>query len=293
MKSGFIAIIGRPNAGKSSLLNTLVGEKVAIVSPKSQTTRNKINGILTTDAYQLVFTDTPGVHRPKNKLSDYMLKSVTAATEDTDAVIVVIDGEKGVTDADITLIGKYDRYPLIVAYNKIDLIGFDRAYPEIEKLNSLPGLRAIVPLSARTGQNKEKLLEELLKFIPEGVRYYPDDEYTDKNIRFIVAEIVREKALLNLGDEIPHGIGVVIAALEDTESRCDIAADIVCEKATHKPIIIGKGGASIKRIGEQSRRDIERLLNKRVRIELFVKVRDNWRDSTAYLNDIGYNKKDI
>ncbi len=292
MKSGFIAIIGRPNAGKSSLLNALIGEKVAIVSPKPQTTRNKIVGILNESDYQIVFVDTPGIIKPKNKLGEFMMDSVKTASEDVDAVIIVIDASKGLTSQDVYLIEKYKKFNIIVAFTKMDLVNYEQVFPELEKLNSM-SVKEVVPVSAKKGKNLDELKNVLKKYLSSNILYYPDDMYTDRTERFMVSEIIREKALLLLKDEIPHGVGVNIVRmnLREDQSIYDIDADIYIEKSSHKPIVIGKDGAMLKTIGEYSRKDMEKLLNKRVNLKLWVRIKEDWRDDNSTLNNLGYRKQ--
>jgi len=298
-KSGFISIVGRPNVGKSSIMNALVGEKVSIVTPKSQTTRDKIVGILTENNYQIVFIDTPGMHEPKTELSKHMNRAVLQAARDADVIVVVLDGTKPISDALYTSIEKFlaRSVPLYVVVNKIDLAGFEKIYPMLERLTPLTvktdvrnAIKEIVPLSARTKENMDKFKGMLVEELPEGEFFYPEDDITDKPIRFMIEEIIREKALLFLQDEIPHGIGVAIETMVDDKGLANIEADIVCEKDTHKLIIIGKDGDKLKQIGTSARVDIEKLLNKKVFLKLFVKVRENWRNRQNIMDDLGYGK---
>lgn len=298
MRSGFISVLGRPNVGKSSLVNALVGEKVTIVSPKAQTTRDRINAILTTDEYQMIFVDTPGVHRPKNKLGAYMEKCVRSAMGGTDAVLVVLDITRGASEADIEFIEKQlsGGAPVFVALNKVDLGSYEKVYPIMEKLSFLTRgdhpVREIVPVSAKRGKNIEELKKCLLSVLPEGPMYYPADELTDKSVRYMIAEIVREKALLLLGDELPHGIGVTVSGMTEAENGVSrVSIDIIAEKESHKPMIIGAGGEKLKAIGESARRDVEKLLGCKVYMELYVKVRENWRDNASVMRDVGYDPK--
>ena len=303
MKSGFIAVLGRPNVGKSSLINALVGEKVSIVSPKAQTTRDRIMGILTTSEYQMVFVDTPGVHKSKNKLGDYMEKCVKGATVDADAIVIVLDGTRKVSEQDKDFIEKYLKMnsPVYVVVNKTDEACFEKVYPILTELSYLceatayrKAVKEIVPTSAKRNKNVDTLKEMLVKELKEGVAFFPEDEYTDKNERYMICEIVREKALMLLNDEIPHGIGVYLQSMRYNETGvAEITVDVIVEKDTHKSIVIGKGGEKIKAIGERARRDVEKLLDCKVFMEMFVKVRADWRDDKTVLNDIGYDTKNL
>ncbi|MBR2988155.1 MAG: GTPase Era [Clostridia bacterium] len=303
MKSGFITILGKPNVGKSSLMNALIGEKVSIVSPKAQTTRDRVNGILTTSEYQMVFVDTPGVHKPRTKLGEYMDKCVKGSTDGVDAVVIVLDGTKKVSDSDIAFIEKYLKMPapVYVAINKVDMLSYEKVYPMLEKLNYLMektsernAIVEIVPVSAKKNKNIDVLKKYLVGELKEGPCYYPEDEITDKSERYMICEIVREKALLFLNDEIPHGIGVSIANMNyDDNGIARIFVDITCERESHKSIIIGAGGEKLKMIAERSRKEIERMLDSKVYMELFVKVREDWRNDGLVLNDIGYDARKL
>ena len=295
MKSGFICIAGLPNAGKSTLINALVGEKVAIVSWRPQTTRNKILGIVNTDDAQMVFIDTPGIHQARNKLGEFMMQSVASGLKDVDGVLYVIDAAKGLQKEDYEFLEKYaPTMPVVVALNKQDAVTRDTLFACLEKLNSVAGLRAIVPVSAKKCENTEPLVEELEKFMPEGVAMFPEDMYTDSTLRFMAAEIIREKALYLLDKEVPYGIGVHINKFEMREDKpiYDIDADVVCEKQSHKSIIIGKQGAMLRRIGSQARADIENLLGSRIMLHLWVKVREDWRNRMGDLRTLGYDSSE-
>lgn len=303
MRSGFVTILGKPNVGKSSLMNALIGEKISIVSPKAQTTRDRVNGILTTSDYQLIFVDTPGVHKPRTKLGEYMDKCVRSASDGVDAIVIVEDVTKKLTDGDLAFIEKYlcASVPVFIALNKVDVSSYDKVYPMLEKLSYLTqadGKRAavadIIPLSAKRKRNVEVLLDKLVSVMPEGPMYYPADEITDKSERYMLCEIIREKALLLLNDEIPHGIGVYVQTMHyDEYGTAHISVDIIAEKESHKSIIIGKGGEKLKMIAERARADIEKLLGAKVYMELFVKIRENWRNSGSVMADIGYDGKKI
>lgn len=300
MKSGFVSIIGKPNVGKSSLMNAMIGEKVSIVSPKPQTTRDRIMGILTTDEYQMVFVDTPGVHNAKSELGQYMNKAIKSATLDVDAIILMIDVTKPIGQLDTGFIEKYLMYdcPVYVVLNKIDLCGYEKTYPLLAKLSYLTeadgkrnAIKEIIPISCRSKKNVDKLKEFLVGDLEEGDMFFPSDDLTDKNERYIICEIVREKALWYLQDEIPHGIGVSIQTMKQEGNLATIEVDIMCEKDSHKHIIIGTGGEMLKKIGEKARLDIERMLGTKVFLKMFVKVRQNWRNKKTFMNDIGYNSK--
>ncbi len=295
--SGFVAVMGRPNAGKSTLINAVVGEKVSIVSWKPQTTRNKIKGIYNEKDCQIVFIDTPGLHKPKNSLGDYMMKSAASATEGIDCILYVIDGEKGYLEQDQANIVGYTNagFKVVVAVNKVDHITKDKVMEILTQLNAMQHLTAVVPISALRERNLQPLLEEIKKLLTDTIKYYDDDSYTDKNMRFIAGEIIREKALRLLDKEVPYGIGVDIReyAYRDGKDIIDINADIICEKQAHKPIILGKDGALIKKIATYARQDIEKIAGSQVFLTVFVRVKEDWRENDSVMRDIGYDKKDI
>ena len=296
MKAGFAAIVGKPNVGKSTLMNALIGEKVSIVSNRPQTTRNKISGIMNGEDYQVVFLDTPGIHSPKNSLGSYMMKSVRSAVEGVDAIIYVADAGRELSDRDLDLIRKYisEGIGVIVAMNKTDEVTAEKIFSELDKLNAVDGIAAVVPLSALKGSNVEKVRTELLKLIPEGECFYPRDMITDKTERFMVAEILREKALRNLNEEVPHGVGVEVKKFRERSGSdvVDVDLDLVCEKQSHKGIIIGKQGSMLKKIVTQARQDMEKLLGVKVFLTVFVKVKEDWRDDNLILRQLGYDKKE-
>ena len=293
-KSGFISIIGKANVGKSTLLNSLVPQKVSITSPKPHTTRNKINGIVTTKDYQLVFTDTPGIHKSKNKLDSYMDESIKASLEGIDVILYMLDALKPFDKEDLEMIEKYaQNTPVIVVVSKIDKTSFEKLYPKLQTLNSLKNVKDIIPISSFRRKNLDILLESILKYISEGEKFYGDDEVTDVSLKFLCSEIIREKALLFLQQEVPHGLAVVIDTFNEGENLLKISASIFCEKPAHKMIIIGKNGEMLKKIGSSSRQEIERLSQSKVFLELWVKVKENWRSSDVMINNLGYNKKDI
>lgn len=296
MKSGFVAIIGRPNAGKSTLLNGFIGEKISIVSARPQTTRDKITGVLTTDTYQIAFVDTPGIHSPRNSLGGYMMKSVRRAREGVDCVLYVFDAGRPLLDDDLEMLSRTIEggTPVVVAVNKTDEVTDERIASAFVKLKELNGLSAIVPISALKKRNTDVLLAELVKLMPEGEKLFPDDMLTDKTERFLVSEMIREKALRYLSEEVPHGIGVEIKVFSERGNGIvDVEADIICEKESHKGIVIGKGGQTLKRILTSARHDMEELLGQKVFLKGFVKVKSEWRDSDKLMRTLGYDKKEI
>lgn len=295
MKSGFVAILGLPNVGKSTLLNAILKEKVSIVSPKPQTTRNKILGILNEEDTQIVFIDTPGIHNAHNKLDEYMNKAINVAKDDVDVVLFVIDGTKKIGDNVIDTLNKYTKGidNVILVVNKIDDTTYEKLYPELSKCNSLDNVKDIVPISAKKSKNLDELKRVIKAYLKDDVRYFDDDIYTDQSIKFLCAEIIREKALWLLQDELPHGIAIEIARFNDNENLCEIDADIVIEKSSHKQIIIGKGGAMLKNIGIKSRQDMEKLVGKKVMLRLFVKVREDWRSKSNSIKSLGYDSQDL
>lgn len=295
-KSGFVTIIGKANVGKSTLLNSLVGEQVAIVSWRPQTTRDKIIGILNGDDYQAIFIDTPGIHKAKNELSKFMMKNVEAALDGVDIVIYVLNGEKNLDENDTKIINQYAKadIPFVVVINKMDVADREKVLATIDRLKDIEGIDSIIPISAMKNKKLDILKERIEANLKEGVQFYPEDMITDKSVRFMVAEIIREKAMKFLGEEVPYGVAVNINLFKERDDNLiDIDADIVCEKKAHKPIIIGKGGAMLKKIGTSARLDIEKLLDSKVFLNLWVRVKDDWRDNESLLNELGYNIKDI
>lgn len=293
-KFGYIAILGRPNAGKSTLVNNLVGEKVAIVSPKPQTTRNNILGILTKENYQLVLIDTPGIHKSKNALDKYMMKNVRSAQSGASVNVYLLDATKVISEQEldyIKILKDKEEVPLIVAISKVDLIKQLDILPIIDRLSKVSEIDDIVPISSIKGKNTKELVDTILKYLPESDYKnfeYDEDYYTNKSLRFIASEIIREKALYFLQDEIPHGISVDIVNFEEKAKIVVIDADFICEKESHKSIIIGKKGSMLKNIGEKSRVELENLTGKKVLLKLFVKTKKNWRDNTNLLTEFGY-----
>lgn len=290
-KSGFVTIIGNPSVGKSTLMNAIIGEKIAITSNKPQTTRNAIKGILTTDEYQIVFLDTPGVNKSRTKLGKAMDKSINESIKGTDVVIAMVDLSKRI-NTDLFL-GKLKKVksPVILLLNKVDLIKDKQEILKvISEYNSFYNFDEIIPVSARSKEDIKKVIDAVVSKLPYGPKYYPDDIVTDSPERVIVAEIIREKALDLLSEEIPHGIAVDIEKMKKRLNKeiLDISANIYCEKESHKPIIIGKGGKMLKEIGTRSRVDIENFLETKVFLELWVKVRKDWRDNEAELRKLHF-----
>ena len=298
MKSGFVALIGRPNVGKSTLMNTLIGQKIAITSNKPQTTRNRIQTVFTDERGQIVFLDTPGIHKAKNKLGEYMVKVSTRTLRDVDVVLWLIEPSTFIGEGDehIFEILSNVEVPVILAVNKMDSLKRKEDMLEvIAKYSSKMKFADIVPVSALKGTNTDELLKVIFKYLDEGPMYYDEDTVTDQPIKQIAAELIREKALRFLQDEIPHGIAVEIDTFNyrDSGDIVDIEAAIVCEKDSHKGIIIGKGGSMLKRIGSAARKDIENLLDCKVNLKVWVKVRPKWRDSDVQMKNFGYNPKDL
>ena len=287
--SGFVAVVGRPNVGKSTLVNRLVGEKVSIVSPKPQTTRNRILGIVGTEHSQVVFVDTPGIHKPKTKLGEYMEKSVQDAVQGIDILCVLIDASKPrPEDHELAESYKGFKVPKYLLLNKTDLVRPQDLLPIISSFADA-GFDMVLPISAKAGEGVDTLMQEIYKHLPQGPKYYPDDLWTDQNERQMIAEIIREKALMNLREEVPHGIGVeVLSVKEIRKDLTEIQADVYCERASHKTIIIGRKGEMLQKIGSQARADIEKLLDCHVNLQLWVKVRTGWMDSSSDLKSLGY-----
>ena len=291
-RSGFVTIVGRPNVGKSTLMNALVGEKVAIVSNRPQTTRNRIMGVMTRDDWQMVFLDTPGIHTPRTKLGNYMMQSVREAMDGMDGMMVLVDA---------TAVGEHDRsivkemaskkVPKVLLLNKIDLLQPEKLLTLIASFADC-GYDAIIAISAKTGDGLEELTRVMAEKLPVGPKYFPDDMMTDQPERLIVAEMIREKALLHLRDEVPHGIGVEIMGMnKENDGFMEIHATIYCERDAHKGIIIGKRGAMLQQIGTEARHDIENLLDLHVNLKLWVKIRPDWRNRMDDLRNLGYESK--
>ena len=288
-RSGFVAILGRPNVGKSSLMNRFVGEKVAIISNHPQTTRNKLLGVATGDDWQIVFVDTPGLHKPRTKLGEFMMKAADDAREGVDAVLCVVDGQHiGAGDMAVLRDVAQMRCPKFLAVNKIDIVTKEKLMPQLATLNDC-GFDRIASVSARTGENVDLLKQMLIDAMPEGPKYFPDDMITDQPERVMCAEIIREKALRNLRDEVPHGIGVEMLQIKKvSDTLTEIHANVYCDRASHKSIIIGKQGAMLRTIGSEARVDIERLMGTKVMLKLWVKVREDWRNRAGDLRTLGY-----
>lgn len=295
-KSGFISLIGRPNVGKSTLMNQLLGEKVAITSSKPQTTRNRIQGVYTKGEGQIVFIDTPGIHKPVHKLGEYMVEAASRAIGDVDTVLFLVEpGRPRQGDLDIIERLKKQHAEVVLVINKVDTAAKTVLLNTIADFKDLYDFTEIVPISAKTGENTEELLKVLMERLPEGPFYFPEDMLTDQPERQLVAELIREKALYMLQKEIPHGIAVVIDTFTEREDKdlIDINATIICEKNSHKPIIIGKGGRTLKEIGTRARQDIERLLGVKVNLQLWVKIKERWRDSDFLIKNFGFDKKEL
>ncbi len=296
-KSGFVTLIGRPNVGKSTLMNHLIGQKIAITSDKPQTTRNRIQTVYTDDRGQIIFLDTPGIHKAKNKLGEYMVDVAEHTLKEVDVILWLVEPT--------TFIGAGERHiaeqlsgvktPVILVINKIDTIKKqEEILTFIDAYKDVCNFAEIVPLSALKEKNTDLLLELLFKYLPCGPMFYDEDTVTDQPMRQIAAELIREKALRLLDDEIPHGIAVTIEKMRERKNGImDIEASIVCERESHKGIIIGKGGSMLKRIGTNARREIENMLEMQVNLQLWVKVRREWRDSELYMKNYGYDKKDV
>lgn len=291
-KSGYVAIIGRPNVGKSTVLNSLLGEKVAIISSKPETTRNKILGILTQPEAQIVFIDTPGIFKPHFTLQRHMVKEAKGSLLDTDIILLVIDSRRGLLEDDVRIIEllRDSKKPTLLALNKIDLTQKSLLLPLIEEASNRYDFKEIIPISATRGDNMKRLYEKLLEYLPQGPQFYPDDQLTDKNERFLAGEIIREKVLELTHQEVPHAIAVLVEEMKErTEKKITyIKATIFVERASQRGILIGKSGAMLKRIGELSRMDIEHLLGQKVFLDLWVKVYKNWRQDERALKMLGY-----
>lgn len=292
-KSGFVAIIGRPNVGKSTFMNKVLGQKVAIMSDKAQTTRNKVQGVLTTDESQIIFIDTPGIHKPKHVLGDYMMKIAKNTLREVDAILFMVNVEESLGRGDEFIIDllKSNKTPIFLVLNKIDKIHPDQLIKEIEKYKDLLPFAEVVPISALQGNNVDRLVEVIGNYMPEGPMYYPKDTISDHPEEFIVAELIREKALHLTSQEIPHAIGVQVENMTRvSEDQVDIEATIYIERDSQKGIIIGKKGSMLKQIGQNARKDIEMLLGSKVYLELWVKVQKDWRNKPNFIRQIGYRE---
>lgn len=296
-KSGFVAIIGRPNVGKSTLMNHLIGQKIAITSKKPQTTRNKIQTVYTCEDGQIIFLDTPGIHKAKNKLGEYMVNVAEQTLKDVDVILWLVEpttyigaGEKHIAEQ-----LQKTSLPVILVINKVDTVKKEDILQVIDNYRKLYDFAEIIPASALRGQNTKDIVNSLFKYMPYGPRFYDEDTVTDQPQRQIVAEIIREKALHALDEEIPHGIAVTIEKMRERKGQhiVDIEATIICERDSHKGIIIGKQGSMLKKIGSNARFEIEKMLEERVNLKIWVKVKKDWRDSDTLMKNFGYNKKEI
>lgn len=295
-KSGFVTLIGRPNVGKSTLMNRLIGQKIAITSDKPQTTRNKIQTVYTDERGQIIFLDTPGIHKAKNKLGEYMVSVAERTLKEVDMILWLVEPS--------TFIGAGERHiaeqlhkvktPVILVINKIDTVKKEEVLPFIAAYKDICDFAEILPISALKGIKTDDVKDCIFKYLHEGPQFYDEDTVTDQPMRQIAAELIREKALRKLDDEIPHGIAVIIDGMKERKDGImDIDATIICEKDSHKGIVIGKGGAMLKKIGTEARIEIEHLMDTKVNLKLWVKVRKEWRDSDLYMKNYGYNPKDI
>lgn len=289
-KSGFAAIIGMPNVGKSTLLNLIAGQKIAIISNKPQTTRNKILAIHTTDNYQIVFTDTPGIHKPHNKLGEFMVKVANESMNEMDVVLFVVDATRPINEMEKEIALNIDKtgVPAILVINKVDAVKKEDLLPIIADYSSLHEFSSIIPLSAKTGDGAELLLKDIEDLLPEGPMFYYEDMVTDQPEKQIAAEIIREKMLWLLDKEVPHGIAIEIEKMQELPDITKIYAVIYCEKGSHKGIVIGKNGEMLKKIGQKARADIEEMLDKKVYLELWVRVKNDWRNSDRMIKNFGY-----
>ena len=296
-KSGFVAIIGRPNVGKSTLMNHLIGQKIAITSSKAQTTRNRIQTVYTDDEGQIIFLDTPGIHKAKNKLGEYMVNVAEQTLKDVDVILWLVEpttyigaGEKHIAEQ-----LQKTSLPVILVINKVDTVKKEDILQVIDNYRKLYDFAEIIPASALRGQNTKDIVNSLLKYMPYGPMFYDEDTVTDQPQRQIVAEIIREKALHALDEEIPHGIAVTIEKMRERKGQhiVDIEATIICERDSHKGIIIGKQGSMLKKIGSNARFEIEKMLEEKVNLKIWVKVKKDWRDSDTLMKNFGYNKKEI
>lgn len=294
-KAGFVTLIGRPNVGKSTLMNKLIGQKIAITSNKPQTTRNRIQTVYTSEEGQIVFLDTPGIHKAKNKLGDYMVGVAERTLSEVDVILWLVEPSNFIGAGEQHIIEQLKKVktPVILVINKIDTVKKEELLPFIDTYRKQLDFQEIVPVSALKGDNTETLISCIMKYLPYGPAFYDEDTITDQPMRQIVAELIREKALRCLDEEIPHGVAVSIESMKYRKNICDIEATIVCERDSHKGIIIGKGGSMLKKIGSTARPDIEDLLEMQVNLQLWVKVKKDWRDSDFLLKNFGYNPKDV
>ena len=296
-KSGFVSLIGRPNVGKSTLMNRLIGQKIAITSNKPQTTRNRIQTVYTDERGQIVFLDTPGIHKAKNKLGEYMVNVAERTLKEVDVVLWLVEPTTyiGAGEQHIAAQLKTIKTPVVLVINKVDTVKKEEILKFIDAYKDICEFADIVPVSALKGQNTDTVLEVIYKYLPYGPAYYDEDTVTDQPQRQIVAELIREKALRSLNEEIPHGIAVTIEQMKERPDGnvVDIEATIICERDSHKGIIIGKGGTMLKKIGSSARFEIERMMEMKVNLQIWVKVRKDWRDSDLFMKNFGYDKKEI
>lgn len=296
MRTGTVAVVGRANAGKSTLVNVLVGEKVAIVSPKPQTTRDRIYGVLTTDDYQVVFEDTPGIYKAQTTLNSRMQRAAENTAKETDLILFVMDGHTGLKEEDLSLAQRFAKVgvPMIVAFTKTDIMPKENIPAELIKLAEIDGIDEIVPVSARKGRNVKELLNVILKYLPEGDYVFDPNAVSDKSEKFMVAEIMREKILLKYDREIPHGVAITINEFSQRKNGIyDINLDIVCEKENHKAILIGKQGKALKEVSSFAREAMEKFLDAKVFLTTYVKVKENWRDKPNLLKEYGYSNDNL
>jgi GTPase len=293
-KSGFVTIIGRPNVGKSTLLNKVIGQKIAIMSDKPQTTRNKIQAVYTTDESQVIFIDTPGIHKPKHKLGDFMTRTAQQTLNEVDLILFVINAEEGYGRGDQFIIDRLQnvKNPVFLVINKIDKVHPDQLLPLIDMYRNKLDVAEVVPISALNGNNVDTLLEQIVSYMEEGPQFYPEDQVTDHPERFITAELIREKVLHLTREEIPHSVAVVIEEMKEREEKnvVFVNATIIVERSSQKGIIIGKQGKMLKEVGKRARADIETLLGSRVFLELYVKVQTDWRNRQKQLTEFGFNE---
>lgn len=296
-KSGFVTVVGKPNVGKSTLINGFLGEKIAITSPKPQTTRTNLNAIITNKNAQIIFIDTPGIHTPKNKLGEYMIDVAKGTFSEVDVILFLCDAtDKTVTQSDLRIIDNLrlvQNKPIILVINKVDAVPKETILEKIEILSQKMNFASVFPVSALKNDGLDDLIGEIEKFLPEGPKYYPDDILTDTNLRDIVSDIIREKILLFYRDEVPHGIAVEIVKFDEARKASGVTSievNIICEKNSHKAILIGKGGTMLKKIGSKARVDIEKILDCKVNLQLWVKVREDWRNNSGILKELGYKK---
>lgn len=296
-RSGFISLIGRPNVGKSTLMNNLVGEKISIISSKPQTTRNKIQAVLTTENFQAIFIDTPGIHNPKSKLGAYMVKAAENTFKEVDLIFYLIEPYEKIRESDLSIIKKLEKTKsnVFLVINKIDTVLNEEILPVIQSYKDIYPFKEIIPISALKGKNKDSLLKVIENYLPEGPMFFPEDTITDQPEKQIVSEIIREKSLKLLQDEIPHGIAVEVTSMKKRKDKdlVDINATIYCERDSHKGIIIGKNGTMLKKIGTNARYETELLLGSPVNLKIWIKVKKAWRDSDFLLKNFGYDSNQI